>query len=195
MVRIPTKFTTRDLALFPDDEKHYEVIDGELSVTKSPHWNHEKAGGRLYATLDNWTFTESGFGEAVPSAGLVFDDENSVETDGAWIADPERLDAIIDQAGHLTEAPDLVIESLSPGSKNERRDRQLKLRLYSVRGVKEYWLVDWQTQRLEVYRRQEAKLQLVETLFSGDVLRSHLLPGFEVEISRVFAKGKQRPPS
>lgn len=193
MTNLLTKFTVQDLELFPDDDKHYEVIEGELIVTKSPHWNHQKVGGRLYAALDSWTFTSAGFGEAVPSAGIVFDDENSVETDGAWIADPVRLDQITDTAGHLTEAPDLVIESLSPGRKNERRDKDLKVRLYSVRGVKEYWLVDWRTEKLEVYRRQDTQLQLVETLFAGDVLRSPLLPQFEVEMARIFAKGKQRP--
>ena len=192
MVNLPTKFTIHDLALFPDDEKRYEVIDGELIVTRSPHWNHQKVGGRLYAALDNWTFSEAGFGEAVPSAGIVFDDENSVETDGTWVADPERLMQIMDEAGHLTEAPDLVIESLSPGRKNERRDKELKVRLYSVRGVKEYWLVDWRTERLEIYRRQDAQLVLTATLLSGDVLRSPLLPRFELDLSRIFARGKRR---
>lgn len=192
MVNLPTKFTIHDLALFPDDEKRYEVIDGELIVTRSPHWNHQKVGGRLYAALDNWTFSKVGFGEAVPSAGIVFDDENSVETDGTWVADPERLMQIMDEVGHLIEAPDLVIESLSPGRKSERRDKELKVRLYSVRGVKEYWLVDWRTERLEIYRRQNAQLVLVTTLLPGDMLRSPLLPEFELDLSRIFAAGKRR---
>lgn len=191
MVPAQHTFTTLDLELFPDDEKHYQVIEGELFVTKSPHWNHEKVAGRLYAALDVWTFTDQGFGEAVPGTGIVFDEENSVETDGAWIADPERLERITDQAGHLTEAPDLVIESLSPGSQNQRRDKELKLKLYSVRGVREYWLIDWRPEKLEIYRRQDAQLQIAETLFFGDILRSPLLPGFAVEMARVFAKGKR----
>ncbi len=80
----------------------------------------------------------------------------------------------------------LIIESLSPGSQNERRDREVKLKLYSVRGVREYWIVDWRTTKLEVYRRQTAKLTLVETLFPGDIVRSHLLPGFELQLQIVF---------
>jgi Uma2 family endonuclease len=35
----------------------------------------------------------------------------------------------------------LVIEILSPGDQNERRDRDLKRRLYSAHGVREYWIV------------------------------------------------------
>ena len=38
-------------------------------------------------------------------------------------------------------APEIVIEILSPGSSNQRRDRQIKLSLYSAREVGEYWIV------------------------------------------------------
>ena len=93
---------------------------------------------------------------------------------------------------YLTAAPDLVIESLSPGRKNERRDKELKVRLYSARGVKEYWLVDWRTEKLEVYRRQDTQLRLVETLFSEDRLRSPLLPEIDVKLKRIFARGKKQ---
>ncbi|MBZ8182999.1 Uma2 family endonuclease [Oscillatoria salina] len=200
-INTPIRFTTKDLELITDEGKHYEIINGELFVTKSPHWNHNKAVGRLYSALDNWTLT-SGFGEAVPFPGIVFDEENAVEPDAVWIADLERLNQILDQAGHLTQAPDLVIESLSAGSKNQRRDKELKLRLYSVRGVKEYWIVDWRTEKLEVYRREEARLILVETLFAGDVLRSPqaalgfaqspLLPEFAMPITQIFARKQTR---
>ena len=50
----------------------------------------------------------------------------------------ERLAVLLDEAGHLTAAPELVVEVLSPGAENDRRDRDLKLRLYSTRGVQEY---------------------------------------------------------
>lgn len=41
----------------------------------------------------------------------------------------------LDNQGHLRGAPELVIEVLSPGVSNERRDRQTKLKLYSRPGV------------------------------------------------------------
>jgi len=76
-----------------------------------------------------------------------------------------RLEQLPDQAGHLTAAPKLVVEVLPLGKANEQRDREAKLKLYSVRGVLEYWIVNGQTQSVEVYRRENAVLKPVATLY------------------------------
>jgi Uma2 family endonuclease len=80
--------------------------------------------------------------------------------------------------GKLYAAPELAVEILSPGSTNERRDRELKLKLYAREGVEEYWLVDWRERTVVVYRRAGAELQAVLTLTNADALTSPLLPGF-----------------
>jgi Uma2 family endonuclease len=80
-----------------------------------------------------------------------------------------------------------VVEVLSPGVMNERRDREFKLRLYSRRGVEEYWVVSWQEHRIEIYRREKAMLKLEKTLYENDLLQSPLLPGFSCQVSEVFA--------
>jgi Uma2 family endonuclease len=50
----------------------------------------------------------------------------------------DRLAAIQDDAGHPRAAPELVVEVLSAGASNARRDRGLRLTLYSRRGVRVY---------------------------------------------------------
>lgn len=84
-------------------------------------------------------------------------------------------------------APDLVVEVLSPGVTNEHRDREIKLKLYSQRGVLEYWIVSWRERRIEIYRRVETVLTLVSTLYETDILQSPLLPGFTCPVSKLFA--------
>ena len=88
--------------------------------------------------------------------------------------------------GKLHSSPELVVEVLSPGSANEHRDREVKLKLYSRRNAKEYWVVNWQTRSLEVYRREHAVLILDKTLDETDILESPLLPGFRCQISQLF---------
>jgi len=92
----------------------------------------------------------------------------------------------IDDSGHFTVAPELIIEILSSGEKNEQRDKQLKLKLYSLHGVQEYWIVNWRLQEIEVYRRENARLQKVSTLLALDTLTSPLLPEFECAVSGIF---------
>ena len=45
-----------------------------------------------------------------------------------WVSN-ERFSALVDDTGHLTGAPDLVLEVLSEGVVNQRRDREAKLKL------------------------------------------------------------------
>lgn len=94
--------------------------------------------------------------------------------------------------GSSTAHLKLVIEVLSPGSENARRDREVKRKLYSRRGAQEYWIVDWRQQRLEIYRRREGVLTLEKTLDVNDTLVSPLLPGFSCQISQIFTSGPKR---
>ena len=98
----------------------------------------------------------------------------------------ERLALVLDDAGHLTAAPELVVEVLSPGEENERRDRQVKLKLYATQGVREYWIVDRLLQQIQIYRREQATLVLAATLFSSDNL-TPLLPGFNCSVASLFS--------
>lgn len=186
---IPTpervRWTTADLELFPDNGNRYEIIDGELFVTKALHWNHQRTCGRITTALDTWS-EATGLGSVATAPGIIFSDADNVIPDVAW-ASNERLAVLLDAAGHLTAAPELVVEVLSFGSENEKRDKELKLKLYSSRGVREYWIVDWQKQQVEVYRREQAALKLVATLLGGDELSSPILPGFSWAIARLFA--------
>ncbi|MBD6618053.1 Uma2 family endonuclease [Komarekiella sp. 'clone 1'] len=178
------RWITADLELLPDNGNRYEIIDGELFVTRAPHWNHQKVCTKILSVLNIWSET-TGLGETVPNPGILFTDTDNVIPDVVW-ASNQRLATLLDDAGHLTGAPELVIEVLSPGIENERRDREAKLKLYSSRGVQEYWIFDWRLQQIEVYQRQKAALVLIATLFASDELNSPLLPGFVCLVGRLF---------
>lgn len=92
----------------------------------------------------------------------------------------------LDEAGHFVRSPELIVEVLSASNTNEQRDRKAKLKLYSLHGVQEYWIVDWRLKSIEVYRRQEIHLQKVATLLRTDKLTSPLLPGFECSVESIF---------
>ena len=181
----PVHWTISDLAIFEGDRKNrYEIIDGELFVTRAPDWKHQAVCINVGTVLKLWS-EQSGLGEAAVNPGIVFSESDNVIPDVVW-ASHERLERLLDDAGHLTAAPELVVEVLSPGKANEQRDREAKLKLYSVRGVLEYWIVNFKEQSVEVYRRDQAVLKLAAILYRQDDLTSPTLPGFSCLVSRLF---------
>ncbi|ATS19582.1 hypothetical protein BRW62_08600 [Parathermosynechococcus lividus PCC 6715] len=181
----PVRWTTADLAIFDGDRANrYEIIEGELFVTRAPDWKHQAVCINVGTVLKLWS-DQSGLGQAAINPGIVFSESDAVIPDVVW-ASHERLEQLLDEAGHLTAAPELVVEVLSPGKTNEQRDREAKLKLYSVRGVLEYWIVNAQSQSVEVYRRENAVLKLVATLYPQDELTSPVLPSFRCLVSQLF---------
>ncbi len=47
------RWTAADLELFPDNGIRYEIIEGELLVTRAPDWQHQKASTRMSTALDS----------------------------------------------------------------------------------------------------------------------------------------------
>lgn len=179
------RWTTADLELLSNDEwKRYEIIDGELFVTRAPHIRHQSVIRNICTELQDWS-DETELGEVFPTPGVIFSEADSVISDVVWVS-VDRLNQIIDEAGHFTAAPELIIEVLSPGTTNERRDREAKLKLYSSQGVEEYWIVSREPQQVEVYRRENVTLKRSATYKAQDEITSPLLPGFRAPVQNFF---------
>jgi len=178
------RFTSADLEVMPDDGKRYEIIDGELYVSKQPHYHHQYTCNEVARQLGNWS-KQASKGRVISAPGVIFAEDDDVAPDVVWISD-KRLAVALREDGHLHNAPELIIEVLSPGFANQKRDRDAKLRLYSRRGVDEYWIVDWLLRSVEVYRRENAALHLIATLRESDTLETPLMPGFSCIVDSLF---------
>lgn len=177
------RWTTADLERLPDNGNHYEIIAGDLFVSRAPHRRHQKVADKICAPLNQWS-EKTGIGEATTATGIIFTEADNVIPDVVWISH-EKLASAEDDQGHLITAPELVVEVLSPS--NEVVDRQHKLKLYSAQGVQEYWIADRLRQQIEVYRRLGADLKLVTTLLASDTLSSPMLPNFTCSVQQLFS--------
>jgi Uma2 family endonuclease len=179
------RWNVSDLELFPDDGRRREIIDGELFVSTQPHFYHQQTSGNLMVQISRWN-DHNHLGTVVQAPGVIFSPEDAVAPDVIWVG-RERLVGALDSGGHLHVAPELVVEVLSPGAANERRDQEAKLKLYSLRGVREYWIADWRQRLVIVFRREGSALALAGTFYEGDTLEAPLLPGFQCPVSQIFA--------
>ncbi len=178
------RWTISDLEGLPENGNRYEIIDGELFVTRAPHLDHQDSAGALYAELRAWSL-ESGLGKPFFAPGVIFSAEDAVIPDLIWISH-ECKSRLMDDAGHLTGSPELVVEVLSKTEKDQKRDRETKLKLYSAQGVLEYWIVDREAKAIAIYRREEGVLKQALMFFASDILTSPLLPGFSCAIAGLF---------
>jgi Uma2 family endonuclease len=185
MMAQSVRWTSSDLELFPEDGKRREIVDGELFTSHQPHTFHQMTCTNGTALLHRWS-SETGAGFVIGAPGLIFGPEDDVAPDLVWIS-TQNLATALGADGKLHAAPELVIEVLSPGATNERRDREAKLKLYGQRGVREYWIVSWQRREVEVYRRSELTLQRIGVLLESDTLSSPHLPGFSCTVGDLFA--------
>jgi Uma2 family endonuclease len=85
---------------------------------------------------------------------------------------------------------DLVMEVVSDDRQSHERDYQKKRQDYAEAGIREYWIVDPQEQRITVLALQGAEYAEHGTFAPGERATSKLLVDFFVDIDSVFAAGK-----
>jgi Uma2 family endonuclease len=176
--------TVSVLDALPDDGNRYELFEGELFVSRAPSLSHQRVLGNIYAVIRAY-LEQNPIGEVLLTPGVIFDEFNSAIPDAVFISQ-QRAGEII-SGERIVEAPELVIEIVSPGKENARRDREVKRQVYGKHGVKEYWIADPTSRSLEIYRLKRHNLLLVETLADEDDVLSSVLPGFRCQARQIFA--------
>jgi len=176
--------TVADLDIMPDDGNRYEIIEGELFVSRSPSLTHQRVSGNFFHSIKSY-LVENPIGEILATPGVIFSELSGVIPDLVFVSH-ERRDEIA-SGDRITGAPDLVIEIVSPGAENERRDRLAKRQLYGKYGVKEYWIVDFEKRTVELYLLQGQRLELRSLLTEDDEITSSVLPGYRCKVETIFA--------
>jgi Uma2 family endonuclease len=181
--RIEPLLTVADLDAYPDDGNRYELIEGELFVSRAPGIPHQRVLHNLQLEFGLY-LRANPIGILVPGAGAIFSDYDTVIPDLAYVRN-ERWDQVV-TGEKFTGAVDLVIEVLSPGAANRRRDLSAKRQLYGKYGVEEYWIVDSENLAILIFRRQGKTLEEMAMLTVEDELTSTILPGFRLQVSAIF---------
>lgn len=181
--QIEPLLTIADLDAMPDDGNRYEIIEGELFVSRSPFLTHQRVSGNLFVRISN-CLTQNPIGEVLATPGVIFSEFSAVIPDIVFFSNERRAE--IASGERITGAPDLIIEIVSPGSENERRDRVAKRQLYGKYGVREYWVVDPQQRTIEIYSLVGRNLKLQVVLREEDELTSSRLPNFSCRVADSF---------
>ena len=143
-------YTIEDIYALPDGQRA-ELIDGQLYMMTPPNRRHQELVVELSSAILQHIRRKNGSCKVYPAPFAVFlnaDDKTYVEPDISVICDQNKLD---DRG--CKGAPDWIIEIVSPSSR--RMDYSTKNTLYSEAGVREYWIVDPEKERVTVYHYEE----------------------------------------
>lgn len=166
-------YTIEDIYNLPEGERA-ELIDGQIYYMVAPNRMHQKISAFLSRIIGNYIDTSDGRCEiyTAPFAVFLDDDINYVEPDISVICDTEKLD---DKGCH--GSPDWIIEIVSSGSR--RMDYLIKLFKYRNAGVKEYWIVDAERNRITVYN---FGYDTVEEFSFGEDVPVGIYKGFSIKL-------------
>lgn len=150
------RWTVGDLDQLPDDDRRYEVIDGELLVTPAPGLDHQEAIARLYLLLAPYV-AEHRCGHVVfAPADVIFSPRRGLQPDlfVVPLVEGRRPRRFADVRRLL-----LAVEVLSPTT--ARADRVQKRKVYREEGVSEYWIVDPDARVIERSTPEDDRVEVI----------------------------------
>jgi Uma2 family endonuclease len=163
-----------------EEDKRYELDDGELIEMTRPAYKHNRVLGRIFNRLSNY-FDANHLGEALISENLYALSASTRRSPDVAVILGNRHEELKD-AKVIAIIPDIAVEVLSPSETHTQIHR--KMTQYFKAGVKEVWLVQPEDRTVEIW----AGPKLPEQALAGqDSLVSALLPDFALPLADLFS--------
>ena len=134
-----------------------EVIDNILYMSPAPKYTHQRLVLLLAKKISNHTDAANPGEVFISPVDVYFEDLSSaVQPDLIYISNENM--GILHEDGYIYGAPDLVVEVLSI---DRKRDLVFKKNLYERAGVKEYFVVDPATRKMQLFALENNSYKLV----------------------------------
>ncbi len=175
--------TVEEFEQSPLNTSGVELVRGEISTQMSPTGaQHGEVAGVVFAALFNFAHGQKlGKVYAAETGFILSQNPATVRAPDAAFVSRERAVQQRRPEGYFEGAPDLAVEVVSPGDRDEEVQR--KVMDYLEAGTKLVWIVRPRTETVTVYRSLTdiRVLTKEETLDGGD-----LLPGFQLSVGEIF---------
>lgn len=163
-----------------------EYINGEIYLLGSPVVSHQQLLGRFYSIFDRFFTGKECKVFFAPFDVHLFKKDINVPD----VMQPDLLVACdfegnISEKGKYMGTPSLVLEILSPSTRN--KDLVTKLNTYCLSGVEEYWVADENQAKIIIYSFREQQVEEFGTFGRGEMARSYVFTGLAVDTKALFA--------
>jgi Uma2 family endonuclease len=173
-----------------DTNRLIELSNGCLEVLPMPTPIHQLITQWLYKLLDAHV--------AALGLGYVFMAGLPIRLGAGKIREPDVLflrTKWLPDLKRPANGADFVIEVISEGSENRKRDLETKWLEYAKAAIGEYWVVDPEAKRITAFVLEREEYKKNGEFAPGQTVTSIVLPGFQVDVAAVFAaaEGKSSP--
>lgn len=175
------QWTEQDYFALPETNRYLELSEGILVIPPHPTHTHQLLVGRLYRMLDEFVSAKAlGLVQLAPLPVRLW--PGKIREPDVLFVSTEHRDRIGEQA---YGPPDLVMEVTSPGTRQV--DRVEKFVEYTQASIPEYWIVDPDTETVEVFVLREGAYELHQKVTATGAIGSRLLGGFRVDAATLFS--------
>jgi len=176
---IGMRVTREEYLDLEEDGFYYDVVRGVMQLSPSGDFEHGKRA-LDFGTEINLYLRQRKIGKAVAEIDVLLPDGGDpLRPDISVILTPNL--GIVKK--HILGAPDLIAEILSPSTR--AFDLGAKADRYLASGVREFWIIDPAARTLQLWQNQD-RTSWQKT--DAGVLRSSVLPGFELNAADFFAE-------
>jgi Uma2 family endonuclease len=169
------------VAELPETNQPVELWNGEIIMSPAPHPDHQNIVFNFGRLLRDFVVPQLLGKIYLSPVDVVFTQHRVVQPDVLFVF-KDRLDIITNRVNGV---PDLAMEVISEGS--WQRDRIQKKALYEQFGLPEYWIVDPDSETIEVFALVKGVYQLHSKATGADVAKSKLLAGFKISFRELLA--------
>jgi len=181
MPRPESLVTAEEFARIPNDDHHYELVEGRVIRMSPPGIRHGLVSTRIAFLLSQHIEVHH-VGVVITPGGfkLATNPDTVREPDVAFVR-RDRIPGAGLPDGFWPGPPDLVVEIRSPGDRQS--EILAKVHDYLARGVRLVWVVDPKKRTVAVHRpgADPETLGADDTLDGGDVVA-----GFSCAVLRIF---------
>lgn len=181
------RYTLEEFWALPEreDRVRYELIGGYLFMVPPPKKPHDSVGARMNRALMKFILENDIDGDVYhPQAAIWRRARGSTYLEPDMMYVSKELGA---RMGDSRRSADIVFEYLSPST--TIYNRTTKADTYLALGVRELWLIDPVTAKIEVrHAHHDADMPTWETLTysRGQKAKSRVLKGWEVSVTELF---------
>ena len=166
-----------------NDDVKSEFIEGEIVLNSPAKRKHYLIVGWLSKLLSTYVDIND-LGEVSTEKVLIHLTRNNFEPDIVFFNKKQVND--FDKNTMIHPAPSFVVEILSEST--QKRDRGIKFEDYANHEVKEYWIIDPDTEEIEQYLLNDKNEYILKMKSSSGDIKLESIDGLILPIRAIFSK-------